>query len=151
MVSMESDNRKLSEYLRETATALEVCASGSDEAALGEQEAPHLELVDFDRLRENLKTAAQELEQARIRERESDVVRQWFIDRIKALRRGRRAVLYERGGEAEAIASDRATLPQLMRGFEEEAARLRQTASNFNSGKIGSTSKGADDYRPFKS
>jgi hypothetical protein len=148
---MESDSRKLSDYLRETAAALESKASGSDDLLTGAQEMPHSELVDFDRLTENLKTAAQELDQAEVRERESNVVRQWFADRIAAFGRGHRAILSERGKDIESPVSDRATLPQLMRRFEEEAARLRYMTSNSNAGIINSAGNRADDYRPFKS
>lgn len=95
--------------------------SGTDDTA------PHFELIDFDRLRELLRESAAAFVELHKLEGETQAIREWFLSRISAMRRGDRAL---RRGDMEQSPPppDSADLPELLRRYETAAARLRYSA-----------------------
>lgn len=90
---------------------------------------PHMELIDFDRLRGMLDETTAALRDALQRERQAEVVRKWLISRITAMRRGRKAILLQHHAGDVSTPMPEATLPELLRLFEDESAGLRRLSS----------------------
>jgi hypothetical protein len=129
---------------------------GSQETANGKSEKckasnPHVELIDFDRLRSTLKAVAEKLRTIETGAKDEAVVRLWLMSRIKSLRRGRQAVLRRHSKADDMSSLESATLPALIRIFEEESARLRSTAAEYQPRAMCNENSGAEKYRPFKS
>jgi len=148
---MESNYEKLRQYLTNFLTALKDTGSDLSGNKTDASAPPRMELIDFDELGAVLRETITELEAARTQERERTIVRQWFIDRIVSLNRGRQAILGTPGSLNDAASDNAAPLPELMRRFEEVSARLRSTAANHHSSRIGNAYRKADSFKPFKS
>jgi hypothetical protein len=112
---------------------------------------PHTELIDFDRLRRILDETAVALREALQRERQAEVVRKWLISRITAMRRGRKAILLQhRAGDVSAAILE-ATLPELLRLFEDESAGLRRLSTTEKSLRGIPSEYKRNKYLPYKS
>ena len=148
---MESNCGKLKQYLTSFLTALKNPDSEAIENETGESDPPRMEMIDFDELGAVLHETITRLDAAHIIERESAIVRQWLIDRIAALERGRQTIIGAVRSEVDGASLADAALPELVRRFEEASARLRSTAGIHNPGGIRNVSRAADSFKPFKS
>lgn len=123
-----------------------------DEAVAGKAETatPHIEVIDFDDLRQTLTEAMAVLTVAAKQNDDTAVVRDWLAARIVALRRARQAFLREGHAPIDPAEEDM-SLPTLLRRFEDETARWRAAtvAGSRRAGRNGG--RGHKEYREFKS
>jgi len=149
--TMRSDNEKLTQYLKSFLATVNDTQSGDTENESDNDDAPHLEKIDFDELSAVLQDTLTELEAFRTRTREYDVVRRWFLDRISSLDRGRQAILGASPNANIMPSSENLSLPELIRLFEEASARLRSTAISHDTRRGSNAGKKANSLEPFKS
>ncbi len=95
----------------------------------GDTDGPHMERIDFDRLREILSAVHSKLDAAQKAEAEMRRVRRRLAARITALRRGGRIIADDGHPVEDSLPADDVSLDELIRMQEEEAARLHQAAS----------------------
>ncbi len=112
---------------------------------------PHTELIDFDRLRGMLDETMAALRDALQRERQAEVVRKWLISRITAMRRGRKAILLQHHAGDVSTPMPEATLPELLRLFEDESAGLRRLSPTEKSLPGITSEYKRNKYLPYKS
>lgn len=148
---MESTYLRLSQYLADLAKILQNAEPDKGQSQTEESELPHIELIDFDKLRQMLDETASSLEMAHALDLEVKVVRKWLIDRITALGRGQRAILGRRGADIDGAALNETSLPELVRHLDEVSASLRKSAVNYRLVAGTSAFRSADDFRKFKS
>jgi len=141
---MDNDRKMLIEKLRIFHRQLSSPAETADSVS-------GVELIDFDNLRKILSETAAELEAARSREQDHIAIRQWFANRIQALRRGRKAVVREPAKDLSDPAGESIRLIDLARMLDEESARMRRTLSGNSRVSVGGFYKSAEDFRSFKS
>jgi len=145
---MENESQNLIPSLDEFIALIE----GEDGATPAEgstgDEAPHVELIDFDRLGRTLREIKTRLDDGDKQDREEAVVRQWLTGRIESFRRGRQAICGERRPSSSL---EGASLPDLARAFDEEMARLRSTAERNHKPGVRRKGNAADAFSHFKS
>jgi len=123
---MENEYQRLAESLNRCLAILEG-AWTEPERTTGEIPGePHIELIDFDALRIVLRQAVAAMAAVQSQRQDALAVREWFVNRITALRRGRRAILSHTSSEPDDAPSQEMSLSSLVRSFEEESARLRR-------------------------
>lgn len=94
----------------------------------------HTELIDFDRLCESIADAIECLARTRNLETDINVVRDWFFNRLSALKRARRALVLHQYTDRPDKVSSKASISELIHEYEEETSRLRR----INGGENGS-------------
>jgi hypothetical protein len=148
---MESKFQQLNQCLEGFVTILNSTEFIGEPSPSDEHPAPNIELIDFDQLCQVLSETITALDEAQAIKREGEVIRKWLKSRIASLRHGRQALLSQKKSLTESDDLEKTTLPELVRLFEDESARLRSLAKNAGPGKTGRRYHRADDFRQFKS
>jgi len=145
---MENESQNLIPSLDEFIALIEGEDGATPTEGSAGDEAPHVELIDFDRLGRTLREIKGRLDDGDKRYREAAVIRQWLMGRIESFRRGRQAMCGER---RLSLSLESASLPDLARAFDEEMARLRATAQKDHRPGVRRKGNSADAYSHFKS
>jgi hypothetical protein len=148
---MESNYQQLSQGLAEIIETLRATQPGDISPPNKDVPEPHMEIIDFDKLSALLQDTIVNLNHACDQEREREVLRDWFVRRINSFRKARQAIVPGEIPPNTGKPLNEATLPELIRLFEEASTRLRGTAGNLcrreTRGPLGT----ADEVRQFKS
>lgn len=148
---MAVDFRKLKQRLSHFAEELAPEPRGEATFVGGVKTAiPHIEVIDFDELRQALAEAMAVLTAAAKQNDDTAVVRDWLAARIAALRRARQAFLREGHAPINPVEEDM-PLPTLLRCFEDETARWRAATAEGSCRAGRNGGRGHKEYHEFKS
>jgi hypothetical protein len=146
---MENEYERLAESLNQCLAMLDGTWA-EPERTMGENQGePHIELVDFDALRAALRQAVTAMAAVQSQQQDVLAVREWFVNRIAALRRGRRAILSHTSSEPDDAPSQETSLSSLVRSFEEESTRLRRLTADRACRSHDLTRAASEKYREF--
>lgn len=146
---MENEYRRLADAINHCLAILEGSLSEPEHETGGKRGEPHVELIDFDALRAVLRQALTAMDAAQLPQQDVPAAKEWFINRITALRRGRRAIVSNTGSEPDDAPSDETSLSGLIRSFEEESARLRRLTADRISRSRNLTRTASQKYREY--
>jgi len=148
---MESSYQQLIQNLAEVNKALRATAPDDINPPEKDNPVPAIETIDFDKLSGLLQETVVSLNHAREQQREHEIAREWFVRRIESFRKARQAILSEKRLSNSGNSLNKATLPELIRLFEEASNALRGLARDRGGrrykGKFGKD----DEVRQFKS
>jgi hypothetical protein len=148
---MADDRQTLIQSLCDTALILSGIDQGNSELDDQSVDIPHVEMIDFDKLRDLLTASMAALEHARENDRDIAVARNWLANRVQSLQRGRNAVVSAHNRNNGVQSPDQSTLSELITQYEESAARLRRLVSTNCRQTIGKSDSGRGSFQEFKS
>jgi hypothetical protein len=146
---MENEYRRLAESLNHCLTVLDGAWTEPERTTGESRGEPHIELIDFDALRIALRQAVAAMAAVQSQQQDALAVREWFVNRITALRRGRRAILTHTSSDPDDAPSMETSLSGLVRSFEEESARLRRLTADRVRRSGDLTRAASEKYREF--
>ncbi len=111
----------------------------------------HVELIDFDDLVDTLTATKTTLQAIEHQNYETAAVRQWFVGRIKSMRRGRELIARQTFSTEEFTTFDDVSLAELLRQFEYETAALKETAGMTDTPSALLSTYRQHKYRQYKS
>ena len=111
----------------------------------------HLELIDFDDLAGLLKQFTEEIPAIGKLHGDSNAAREWFVSKITAFRRGRQFLTKSLSASDGASPLNVAPLSELIRLYEQEAGKLRESAGSRGIPAALVSSRQSREYKNFKS
>ena len=143
---MENDYTQLTGQMQ---SFIDLLGHQHDDSEATGADGPHMERIDFDRLRDVLTAVREKLEAAQRLDSEMHALRRRLMGRIEALRRSGKLMADDGRPGNEALPANDISLDELLRIYDEETSLLHYAAAS-RKRAARSRHKVNRDYNQFK-